>query len=594
MRTRRDNLIKREEYESNRAGPPRTRPVTLRDLAETRVIVPPEVHETGMSVIITVANDGRLQPGLIESSKLPVTRPITDLNRLGRARAIVSSLEATESKTSLISSVKETLITNLVIHKTDPSKIQLRVGVQTEILRCKVLQEIFNENLRFFESNEMNRNALHFDVTLNWFQRSLEAISYYILESLLKAGSKKLNDFTSEYLVPRWFFSRFSQKVPELKLLIIDDILFPKRISKMITFLEEEVKNEAFCKNACSFSNTFHHLRNIGSLFGWRHDLSPLYPLPPNLSRLENLSDLPVIDSTQAPSTILSVAVVHMFFCAIPPKAIEVDNFHAHEESLLFSSDQSQLKLRFERVLKLDATFAEIKSTLDLLKIHIKDYTQPIKGCNFIGYDEDDKSLHLKFIVVPMKTGSRFAYDESLGTLMKVQYKEHVLSLGKIFGFCPTLELAKVFHLSNRELDGIQFIMLDQPAEVGKFARTLDLFRPPSKEDFIDSSLKEKLIDRLKAIKPVPPKEQNFGKPYSPLTREGQLMIMGLKKHGHNEVFILNVEAYLRSFFIDAFQKQAVRIMTASLQSYEILVSDPVGEQGSEIDVNDPDIPDFS
>jgi len=594
MRTRRDNLIKREEYESNRAGPPRTRPVTLRDLAETRVIVPPEVHETGMSVIVTVANDGRLQPGLIESSKIPVTRPITDLNRLGRARAIVSSLEATESKSSLISSVKETLINNLVLHKADSTKIQLRVGVQTEILRCKVLQEVFNENLRYFEGNEMNRNALHFDTVLNWFQRSLEAISYYILESLLKAGSKKLNDFTSDYFVPRWFFSRFSQKVPELKLLIIDDILFPKRISKMITFLEEEVANDAFCQNAPTFTNTFQHLKNIAALYGWRHALSPLYPLPPNLSRLENLSDLPVIDSTQAPSTILSVAVVHMFFCAIPPKAIEVDNFHAHEESLLFASESSTFKLRFERVVKIDATFLDVKESLDLLQIQVKDYNQPIRGSDLFGYDETDTHLSLKFILAPFHSGSKFNYDESLGTLMKVQYKEHLLSLGKILAFQPTLQLAKVFHLSNRELDGIKFVLLDRPAKVDKFSRSLDLFRPPAKDDFIDSSQKEKFVDRLKAIKPVPPKEQNFGKPYSPLTREGQLMILGLKKHGHNETFIANVEAYLRSFFIDAFQKQAVRIMTASLQSYEILVSEPVGEQVPEIDPNDPEIPDFS
>jgi len=334
-------------------------------------------------------------------------------------------------------------------------------------------------------------------------------------------------------------------------------------------------------------------LRNIGALYGWRHALSPLFPLPPSLSRFENLSDLPVIDSTQAPSTILSIAVVHMFFCAIPPKAIEVDNFRAHEESLFFYDKNSQFKYKYEKNVKLDASLLELKPILKFLKIEIEDYTQLIKDCSFIGFEELEKSLQIKFILVPWKHDSRFMYDESLGTLMKVQYKEHSLSLGKIIGFQPTAQLAKIFHLSDRERDGINFILLDSHAPGASYHRTLDLFGPPTKDEFVESSIRERFADRLKAIKPVPPKEQNFGKAYSPLTKEATLMILGLKKAHYDEVFISNVDAYLRSFFIDAFQRQAVRIMTASLQSHEIIVSEPVGEPESEL-IDESQIPDFN
>jgi len=576
MSTRRNLLLTRDQI-ADSTRPQRDKVVTLRDLSQTRVIVPNEVHDTGMSVIVTVANDGRLQPGLIESSKMPVTRPITDLTKLNRARNVVSSLEVAQTRSSSVDEVKETLALALVENKVDVKTVQFKAGIQAELIRCKVLSDALTENETSFSKNHLNDIALYKDVAANWFKASQASITLYILHVQCGPQNQKLLEIVSENLVPRWFFNRFSVKVPELATISVDNIFFPKKISKMITFTAAEAESDQFYKNSGAFHQNLLYLRRVLKLHVTKDKTAVLYPIPGNFTtRIQDFSDLPTIDRVLNASTTLTITLLHMIFDAIPLKALSVDTLSDHIGSFLYENGD----IENEIITSLPCKFDDPKGYEDILLAYGK-------------YKLTDGGANATLTGLLYKRRQGFFYDPDSSVPMKAQYREYlVVHLRDPVGIHFAPHYGRMFHLTDPEIKSVSIVMFDREGPIPPAVYPACLFKEYDKTKISDESL-TKARERLNVIKPVDIKELNFGPVSSPLGEKAKAFMKGLDRGKFPPIFIKNVTSYLQSFNLVQFQDQAVKIMIASLQSKEVIIESSEPTQTSVKEDEIPDLGDF-
>jgi len=566
MNTRRNRLLTRDQIRDN-TRPQRDKVVTLRDLSQTRVIVPNEIHDTGMSLIVTVANDGRLQPGLIESDKLPVTRPISDLNRLNRARNVVSSLEVTQTRSSAIEEVKEVLVGALASSNKDIASVQVKAGIQAELIRCRVLSEALTENKTSMAKNQQNELSIYVAIANRWFEACQTAINVYLLDVQCGPKSQKLVELISEYLVPRWFFDRFTRKVPEMATTSIDNLFFPKKISKMITFTVGEVESEKFFQNAASFGQNLIYLRRVCALHVTKDKAAILYPIPGNLAmRIHDFSDLPSLDRVLTESTMLTITVLHMAFAAIQIKALNVDTLTDHLRSFIVKENEGQ-----------NTVDVEIPTTIP--KDQLKSYPFMNQFTDeFIKEEKGKASLILK---IHTKT-DLFEYEADSSVPIKAQYREKLNgSIVNFQGLHFPATYGKVFHLTDKEYNSISTILLDQPVKLVAAHYPVSIFTIKVDSTF-DQDRVKLARTRLDVIRPLDIKEANYGPASTPLTKKSRAFLTGLEKSKFPPTFIKNIASYLQSFNLAPFQEQAVKIMTASLQTKEVIIDQEPEDPESE------------
>jgi len=539
MQTRRNKLVSRSTLTGG--GPPsgKTRNITLKELSEHRVLVPPELAETGMSLIVLVGLDGKLQPGLVRSDEVPILKPIQDLNRLQRARAVVSSLDVAASKTSVVAEVKEQVISAALVANLDPVKVELKIGAQSELIKCKTLSLTLVENKELFETSPQNKGAVYRSTAAKWFDNTLSSLNNYVLNSQCCNQSKDLNAILMENHVPKWFFNKFtSSKVQELATNSIDDVFFPRKLSRMITFLEKEVSNNEFIKQSVEFQQQLRFLGQIASIYPSKDKDAILYPLPNDFSRrFSNFTDLPQIDRTVHPSSILSLTLIHMVFCAIPMKALTVENLQLHLESLIFEGDQKH---------------------------------KPFDGTKDFKTFFDERVRDSVF-------ADKFRYIPEMSTSPKVQYKDFLNAEGmnRIIGFKLIEPFYRIFNITPSEAKALEpGLLFDYCA--GTVVQTVHdtIFKNYPPEVALNKE-RSRYNAAFTTLKPSQPRDLNFGMANSPLSNESEKFLKNLHNAKFNDVFLLNVKKYLQSFNNPVFQAQAVKIMHATIQARTVTLSEP-------------------
>jgi len=550
MQTRRNRLIKPGTLTGG-GGPPsgKTRNITLKELSEHRVLVPPELAETGMSLVILVGLNGQLQPGLVPSGDVPIPKPIQDLSRLQRARAVVSSLDVAASKTSVITEVKEQVISAALSNGIDANKVELKFGAQSELIRSKTLSLTLIENRELFSSCPQNKAAVYKATATKWFDSTLESLNTYVLDTQCCNRNKDLNTILLENHVPKWFFNKFTGgKVQELATNSIDDIFFPKKLSRMITFSEREVTNMKFIDESVDFKNQLITLDKIATLYPSKEKDAILYPLPNDYSRrFSTFTDLPQIDRTVQQSSILSLTLIHMVFCAIPLKALTVENLQLHLDSLVF------------------------------------------EGGSKVVYDgKTDISSYFELAVKESKAPDRFRFVPEMSTSPKVQYKDFLNTEGmsKIIGFKFLEPLYRIFNITEKEVKtlapGLVFDCITG-AIISPVQDTIFKLYPP---EVAMNKKREQYNAAFSMLKPSQPKELNFGMANSPLSRESDRFLKHLTDAGFNNVFLQNLKKYLQSFNNPVFQAQAIKIMHATIQARTVTLTEPPDESSTS-DVED-------
>jgi len=550
MQTRRNRLVNRSTLTGG-GGPPsgKTRNITLKELSEHRVLVPPELAETGMSLVILVGLDGRLQPGLVRSDEVPIPKPIQDLSRLQRARAVVSSLDVTASKTSVVTEVKEQVISAALVQNLEPQKVELKLGAQSELIRCKTLSLTLQENQELFRTCPSNRTAVYRATATKWFDGIFIALNRYVLETQCCNQNKDLNTLLFENHVPKWFFNKFTtSKVQELATNSIDDILFPKKLSRMITFSEKEVSANDFIENSIDFKNQLVLLSKVVSLYPSKEKDAILYPVPNDFPRrFSTFTDLPQIDKTVHQSSILSLTIIHMVFCAIPLKALNVESLQLHLNSLIFEGDNKKV------------------------------------------YDgKTDFSLFFEELLKDQKNPEQFRYTPEMSTSPKVQYKDYISTEGmnRIIGFKFIEPLCQIFNITPNEIKALQpGVVFDYSTGslVNPVHETIFKNYPP---EVTLNKERSKYQTAFSTLKPSQPRELNFGMANSPLSVDSEKFLRHLASAKFNDVFLSNVKKYLQSFNNPVFQAQAVKIMHATLQARTVTLSEPP-DDASTSDVED-------
>jgi len=472
-----------------------------------------------MAVVITVAVDGRLTPGLLPKNEVPIIRPITDLTRLQRARRLVSSLDVVQSKSSLINEVKAQVINAVEEEKIIPSQIVLRPGAQAEIIKCRAYADALMENYSAFNDNPLNEKAVLRFAAATWFSACLVVIDKYIIGAVCGDAPEKLLDCVFQSSIPRSFFTKMTVRVAELRTQAIDDILFPRRLSRMMVFRKKEIRSFKTIPDA--FKNSFSVLKPIADLYHDDDDESILYPIPPNFKdHFRSFSDLPQIDRSRSDSTTLSISLIQMMFAAIPPKALTLDALELHESSFL----------------------RDIPEDLD---------PKTINDCS-----------------CPFDLN----YDPESSQSLKVQYKDYFLAKDIPLKGFVVKNLSQLFYLDKKEVNALPLIIY--------FTDELSKEPNPGIKSMFDPAklkpipLDSKYVDRFRMIKPTPAKPLNSGAPSSELTKNSLKFLANLKKANADAIFIENVRGYLLSFVNQSFQDLAVKTMAASMQAREITVTE--------------------
>jgi len=551
MTTRRNKLVNRSTLTGG-GGPPsgKTRNLTLKELSEHRVLVPPELAETGMSLIILVGLDGRLQPGLVRSDEVPISKPIQDLSRLQRARAVVSSLDVAASKTSVISEVKEQVISAAITQNLDPKKVELKLGAQSELIKSKTVSLILTENQELFKANVLNKNAMYRTSAIAWFDNSIKSLNTYVLETQCCNQAEDLNTILLKNHVPRWFYNKFTAgKVQELATNSIDDIFFPKKLSKMINFHEKELLSKDFVIAANAFEFQLVNLCKIIALHPSKDKDAVLYPMPNDFSRrFSTFTDLPQIDRTVHQSSILSLTLIHMVFCALPLKALTVENLKLHFESLIYEGEKKE-----------------------------------------VFYRKTDLSTFIETASKNQKLVEPFNYVPDMSTTAKIQYKDFLNAEGmaKVIAFKYTEKLCTIFNITQREYDtlGQGIVFNFEPDEyISQATDTIFKVYPP---EITINEKRAAYVNAFATLKPVQPKELNFGMANSPLSPESEKFVKNLASAKFSEIFLQNVKKYLQSFNNPIFQTQAIKIMHATIQARTVTLSEPPDDPS----VSEPDEP---
>jgi len=516
----------------------KTRNLTLREISEHRVLVPPELAETGMSLIVLVGLDGRLQPGLVPSDQVPVSKPIQDLTRLQRARAVVSSLDAAASKMSVVSEIKEQVISAALSSNLDPKKVDLKLGAQSELIKSKTLALAVQENRDLFQACPQNKVAVYRSTAAKWFENTISSINTYVLDSQCCNQAKDLPTILLENHVPKWFFNKFTVgKVQELATNCIDDILFPKKLSRMITFTEKELLSDRFIENSIDFKIQLISLRRIVDLYPSQGKEATLFPMPNDFSRrFSSFSDLPQIDRTTHQSSILSLTLIHMVYCAIPIKALTVENLKLHLDSLIFESKDIK---PFSGETALPEQFEK---------------------CETSSKKPDD-----------------FRFVPEMSTSAKVQYKDFLSTEGmtRVIGFRFIRQFYSIFNITDIEIKTLEpGILFDfnSGSRITSSAETIFRLYPP---EITNNQKRSAFADAFSVLKPAQPKELNFGQPNSPLTHESEKFLKNLTSAKFNIVFLSNVKKFLQSFNNPVFQAQAIKIMHATLQARTVTLTEP-------------------
>jgi len=542
MQTRRNRLVNRSNLTPGNNPSGKTRNITLKELSEHRVLVPPELAETGMSLVILVGLNGQLQPGLVPSGEVPIAKPIQDLSRLQRARTVVSSLDVAASKTSVVTEVREQVISAALVQGIPPEKVELKLGAQSEMIKAKTLSSTLQENQELFKTCPQNKAAVYKTTATKWFDGVLTSLNSYVLDSQCCNQSKDLNTILLENHIPKWFFNKFtSSKVQELATNSIDDILFPKKLSRMITFSEKELLQGGFIENSVDFQFQLKFLSKIVKLYPSKEKDATLFPMPNDFSRrFAQFTDLPQIDRTVHQSSILSLTLIHMVFCAIPLKAMTVENLRLHFDSLVFdgktTSQPYDFKVDFEEYFK-----------------NLEKTSEPTERFNFIA---------------------------DMSTSPKVQYKDFVNTEGmkKIIAFKFIEPYCQIFNVTLNEIKALQPGFVFDSVTGTTYASHQESIFKNYPQDVLLNSSRTKYITAFALLKPTQPKELNFGMANSPLTADSEKFLRNLASAKFNDIFLSNVKKYLQSFNNPVFQAQAVKIMHATLQARTVTLSEPPDE----------------
>jgi len=540
--------------------------------------------------MIAVNPDGQLVPGLVNRRDVPRMYPVDDLNRLISARAVVSSIESTLSKNSAIEDLKASIVGLLYSYTVSDKDIVIRPSTQSELMQIRPKVAFLRENEEAFVKNKLDDTEYRTQIQ-TWFTQAFTACEKFVV-SLCTGRDDKLNDLLTSYGVPKWFFDKVTTaKHVELSQVSSYHTLFPKKLSKMISFTVSELESHEFISRQILFRDRIIMCQRYLALHHEANKKSLIYPIPYDFSTcFREFTDLPKINRTDAKATLLSVAVIHTIFAAFEPKMMISENLTIHHSQLAIGKVKHLLDLQFAcepQAKDLSTPIGKLKLAPFVLEhlilvaqelCNLKENQQPadLELGVLIEALVDENQAFFKFeegVVqdIPPKRPDPFLDPDSSRNI-KSQYLDIVKEL-EITAFHRSPELYKAFGLTTTEIQLIPAYIPSFPEyvkkdEEKKKRKASSLFL---KVDLPQERTVESLFKKLELIKPIEPKARNRGNPNSVLGKEGQRFIkllVGAKAH---PTFVENVRSYLTLFHFPTFQDQAVKIMEASIKLKEVV-----------------------
>lgn len=554
-----------------------------------KVRVPYQLSETDTALMIAINPDGQLVPGLVNRKDIPKLYPVDDLTRLTSCRAVVSSIESTMAKNSAIDDLKVNITALLSSYSIQDKDLVIRPSTQSELMQLRPKVANLRENEELFQRNKLDNTEFRSQIQ-QWFSQSFKACEAFVI-CLCTGKDDKLASMLTNLGVPKWFFEKVSSaKHTELSQATSFSFLFPKKLSKMITFTVSELENFEFIQNQSLMRDRISTCTRYLALHPESNKKAIVYPIPYDFSLcFREYSDLPKFNRTDSKVTLFSVAVIHSIFGAFEPKLITVENLKLHHDSLVVkkcnyltdievcqtfmvenhATPLNQIKgipeLVLEHISSLTAKSKNLKLEETLNQCTLSDAMESLIELNKDLFSFKDQKLE----PLPATRGD-ISIDPESNRNIKSQYLD-IVREEQITAFRLDPKLSTVFGLTRAEHEILPPFISSLPERLYKVKeskRSPSILFSPQK---VPEETLKAYQRKLESIKPIEPKARNRGNPNSTLGREGIRFVGMLVKAKAHPTFVENVRSYLTLFHSLSFQDQAVKIMEASLKLKEVI-----------------------
>jgi len=401
-------------------------------------------------------------------------------------------------------------VTSVITSRLADSNVmpKLKPEAQSEVLRLRSSNNRLEKNLAFLEKAPP---SVYKDLLTRHLTAAVSAVNSYLLENQLTSVSEdKLNAYLLKKGCPRWIFSRFSEsEEPELAKRDSLSFYFPKKVSKGLQLYVSEI--ESNLEFMGPLRPVIDPLVAILAEFKVEKDKdsTKLYVPPMDvINRFEDLESIPSLPRTAPKACLAAVAIIEAIVANYPPLLVTAETLKDHGN--IFRKDTAAMK--------------------------------------------------------------PFAYAATDPRSVKVQYLEHVQRMA------PN-EIVQTDEVWNRFMIPKKVKVIDlTPGKPATAVAHVNFFRAPTKAGTSDAEARAQLELKISEALPnlVPPKKRLRGGPQQqPLTPAAKKLIAVLnaavKTKSVHPDFVENVSTFLRGFFLPAMMDLAVRVLTATIESREII-----------------------
>jgi len=534
---------------NNQNAPQSTKTMTLRDLQDLRVRVPPAVAAAGLTVMLRVMNDGRVEVGLVKD-KIPTLISLQEANKLALAKNIIAGAETVSTKQETVERIKTLAATALIQDSRQPEP---KVSAQAETLRLKGVVEKLESNLRYLKQavtiTELTQLAVDQITT------SITTIRSYLVEcQFTRVSDDKLADLLLKRGVIKYLFDKFSTtEIKDLHTVPVENYLFPRKMSRGLYLSYKEV-------NELSYLDKFMNNQVVSAWFTFAKNIldksevpvnennwnEKIFIPPSNFStRVFAFDDLPREVSTMSKPTMMSVMFINAMFGNFRPSEINEDSLNNHLSSFLVTHNLGTSG----KVIHLPVNSLVVQDK----KPNLKDQENSNSSATVVSTEDTEPSI----LRVPFKVDTINPLPIKEQYFAFLEQRKFFDSRGLYFTSKMMAEPYKSSLIFNVAKPNVNYKLEEQVYQ--------NFYAP--KELSEEKMLKlDAVKQKMPAVSYSKPREYEFNR-VSPLTKDGLVFIKSMRDAKVSESLIDTYQSFLSSFLLPELSDAALRIMKANLRT---------------------------
>jgi len=307
-----------------------SRPVSLQDLKKLKVNLPPALAQSGNVLVVKFSNSGAAEVGYLAGDRVPVLKNIQDIINVNIAHRKILGLEAAENSLSKVEKISLHVSGYLAETGEKPNP---KLNIQQEMFRMKAFADTIQEVKQVLTAKR-NPTPFLMDV-INTANKALLAIQEYSKQELMSNGNDKFSDFLLDNGVVKYIFDKICNRslINDFKVKDVEDIFFPRKLSRALTMTLSEIQSEAVQATVQSLAAILTAERSLLGDDVKAEEKIPIIPINFH-KRILDVEDLPVQRTDSSKSVLAIVKAISNLFANFDPVDQTDKNFQSHR--LLF------------------------------------------------------------------------------------------------------------------------------------------------------------------------------------------------------------------------------------------------------------------